>query len=216
MQMQDDYQHSAALYDMLFAKVLKNIHETIRICLTHHKANNVLDLCCGTGLQLRHLADLDMTLTGVDISQAMLYQARKKSPQSIHFLEKDATATRLPDASYDAILITFALHEKPAAQYLAIFQEACRLLAPDGILLIADYCGVPEELSSRIMSGVIFEGVERAAGINHYHCYKDWMKSGAVEGFMDRHNPGKLSLLSEHYFRCVKLLMVSALPSSTQ
>ena len=67
-----------------------------------------------------------------------------------------------------------------------------------------------------LMSNGIFQSVERLAGINHYHCYKDWMANGAVEGFLDSHNPGKLSLLSTHYFGCVKLLMVSKVPETTR
>ena len=214
MQNRDDYQNSAALYDFLFSRVLRNIHETIRTCLSYNKAKNVVDLCCGTGQQLRHLTGQDMTLTGVDLSQAMLYQARKKSPESIHYLETDAGDTQLPAGKYDGVIITFALHEKPAAQHQAIFKEACKLLTPEGVILIADYCVPPEELPSQIMSSVGFQSVERLAGIDHYHCYKDWMASGAVEGFLDKHNPGKLSLLSEHYFGCVKLLTVSNIPKS--
>ncbi len=214
MQNRDDYQNTATIYDFLFSRVLTNIHETIRTCLTFNKAKNVVDLCCGTGQQLRRLADKDMTLTGVDLSQAMLYQARKKSPESIHYLETDAGNTGLPAGKFDAVIITFALHEKPAAEHLSIFKEACRLLTPEGVILIADYCEAPEEISSQLMSKVIFQSVERLAGINHYHCYKDWMTNGAVEGFLDTYNPGKLSLLSAHYFGCVKLLTVSQVPAT--
>lgn len=212
MQNRDDYQNSAAIYDYLFSRVLRNIHETIRTYLNHQKARNIIDLCCGTGLQLRYLADQDMILTGVDISQAMLYQARKKSPDSIHYLETDAGDTQLPAGHYDCVIITFALHEKPLAQHLSIFKEACRLIKKDGVIFIADYCVVPEEFSSQLMSGGVFQSVERLAGIDHYHCYKDWMANGAVEGFLDTHNPGKLSLISSHYFGCVKLLTVSEIP----
>jgi ubiquinone/menaquinone biosynthesis C-methylase UbiE len=214
MQNRDDYQNTAAIYDFLFSRVLKNIHETIRTCLAYNKAKNVIDLCCGTGQQLRHLTDQNMTLTGVDLSQAMLYQARKKSPEAIHYLETDAGDTQLPTGKYDGVIITFALHEKPESEHLAIFEEACKLLAPNGVILIADYCVPPEELSSQVMSNIAFQSVERLAGINHYHCYKDWMANGAVEGFLDTHNPGKLSLISEHYFGCVKLLSVSNIPKS--
>ncbi len=209
MQNRDDYKNTAVVYDFLFSQVLKNIHETIRTCLRYKKAENVVDLCCGTGQQLRRLADQDITLTGVDLSQAMLYQARKKSPESIHYLETDAANTKLPTGKFDGVIITFALHEKPADEHLSIFNEACRLLTPEGIILIADYCTPPEEISSQLMSKVCFESVERLAGIDHYHCYKDWMKNGAIEEFLNRHNPGKLSLISAHYFACVKLLTVS-------
>ncbi len=212
MQAKDDYQNSAKVYDFLFAKVLTNIHEAIRTYLNHCKAKNVIDLCCGTGMQLRYVSNENMTLTGVDISQAMLYQARKKSPSSIHYLEKDASNTGLPTSSYDAAIITFALHEKPASKHLAIFQEACRLLTQDGVLLLADYCTPPEDIVSLVMSKLCFQIVERLAGIDHYHCYQDWMRHDAIEGFLESYNPGKVNLMSAHYFGCVKLYALSNIP----
>ncbi len=215
MQNNDEYQNTAPLYDLLFSRPLRPIHETIRTCLSHNKARNVIDLCCGTGKQLRVLATQDMLLTGVDISQAMLNQARKKSPSSIHYLESDASATKLPSAQYDGVIISFALHEKKAKQHEAIFKEACRLVHPRGQILIADYCTPPEEMLSQILSTIVFQSIERLAGINHYHCYKDWMVSDAVEGFLARNNPGKLSLISEYFNGCVKLLSVSNIPQKT-
>lgn len=209
MQHKDEYQNTARIYDLLFSRVLRSIRETICTCLTHHKANNVVDLCCGTGEQLRVLANRDMLLTGIDMSQAMLHQARKKSPESIHYLESDASKTDLPSGKYDGVIITLALHEKPLQQHQAIFKEACRLVHPDGLILIADYCTPPEEIFSQIMGSILIQSVERLAGINHYHSYKDWMANGAIEGFLNISNPGKLNLISDHFKGCMKLLAVT-------
>lgn len=212
MQNNDEYQNTARIYDLLFSHALKTLHETIRTCLNYQKATNVIDLCCGTGEQLRSLAGMNMILTGVDISQAMLNQARIKSPSSIHYFESDARNTKLPSGKYDGVILSFALHEKDAKHHQSIFKEACRLVHPRGQILIADYCIPPEEILSQVLSTIGFQSIERLAGINHYHSYKDWMASGAVEGFLDRNNPGKLSLISEHYKGCVKLLSVSNIP----
>jgi len=210
MEQNDEYKKIAGIYDFLFSRALRNLRNTICTCLSHSKAKNVLDLCCGTGEQLRMLAaNNDTLLTGVDLSQAMLNQARQKSPDTIHYLECNGGNTQLPSAKYDGIIITFALHEKPARQHQAIFSEACRLLHPDGQILIADYCTPALKFSSQCMSHLAFRSVERLAGINHYHCYKDWMADDGVEGFLYRNNPGKLSLISEHFKGCVKLLSVS-------
>jgi demethylmenaquinone methyltransferase/2-methoxy-6-polyprenyl-1,4-benzoquinol methylase len=209
MQHKDEYQNTARIYDLLFSRALCDIRETVCTCLTHHKANSVIDLCCGTGEQLRALATRDMLLTGVETSQAMLHQARKKSPESIHYLESDAGKTELPSGKYDGVILTLALHEKPAQQHRAIFNEACRLVHPDGLILIADYCVPPVEIISQIMGSICIRSIERLAGINHYHNYKDWMANGAVEGFLNSSNPGKLNLISDHLKGCAKLLAVT-------
>lgn len=216
MQNNDEYQEIAPLYDLLFSRPLRRIHETIRTCLTHNKAKNVIDLCCGTGQQLRVLSTQDMLLTGVDISQAMLNQARKKSPSSIHYLESDASATKLPSAQYDGVILSFSLHEKNAKKHEAIFKEACRMVHPRGHILVTDYCTPPEEILSQLLSTIGFQSLERLAGINHYHCYKDWMASNGVEGFLTRNNPGKLNLISAYYKGCVKLLSVSDIPQQIE
>ncbi len=209
MQGQDEYQRTAAIYDFLFSRALREIRLNIRAVLTHCHAQNVIDLCCGTGEQLRMLACDDMLLTGVDTSQAMLAKARKVSPDVIHFLEADAGNLPLPDSGHDGVIISFGLHEKTAPQHEAIFSEACRLLTPDGVIIVADYCTPPEGFTSLLMGRLLIPIIERMAGLNHYHNYRDWMAGDGIDGFMERENPGKLSLIAPHFSGCIKLCVAS-------
>jgi ubiquinone/menaquinone biosynthesis C-methylase UbiE len=209
MQGKDEYQNTAAIYDFLFSRALREIRLNIRAVLTHCHAQNVIDLCCGTGEQLRMLASDDMLLTGADISQAMLAKARQTSPGAIHYLEADAGNLPFPDNGHDGVIISFGLHEKTALQHEAIFREACRLLSPDGNIIIADYCTPPAGFASQLMGRMLIPAIERVAGLNHYHNYRDWMANGGIDGFLKRQNPGKLSLIAPHFNSCVKLCVVS-------
>ena len=209
MQGRDEYQHAAAIYDLLFSRVLREIRLNIRAVLTHCHAQNVIDLCCGTGEQLRMLSCDDMLLTGVDISQAMLNKARQTSPDTIHYLESDAGSLPLPDGGHDGVIISFGLHEKTASQQEAIFSEACRLLAPEGVIIVADYSTPPSGFVPLLMGKTLIPVVERLAGLNHYHNYRDWMIAGAIDGFLERNNPGKLSLIAPHFNGCTKLYVIS-------
>ncbi|MCF8056589.1 MAG: class I SAM-dependent methyltransferase [Desulfocapsa sp.] len=209
MQGKDEYQHTATIYDFLFSRALREIRLNIRAVLAHCHAQNVIDLCCGTGEQLRMLACDDILLTGVDLSQAMLAKARQASPDVIHYLEADAGRLPLPDSGHDGVIISFGLHEKTAPQHEAIFSEACRLLAPDGNIIIADYCTPPAEFVSLLIGRGLIPVIERTAGLNHYHNYRDWMAGGGIDGFLERNNPGKLSLISPHFNGCIKLYVVS-------
>ena len=76
MQVRDEYQNIAAIYDVLFSRALREIRSHICTTLTHLRTKTVIDLCCGTGEQLRMLEGDDILLTGVDRSQAMLARAR--------------------------------------------------------------------------------------------------------------------------------------------
>lgn len=209
MQLKDEYHHTAAIYDLLFSRSLRNIRSNICTLITHYRARNVIDLCCGTGEQLRMLCRNDTLLTGVDLSPSMLAQAREKSPASIHYLEADASQLPLPHKSFDAVIISLALHEKTSRQNKAIFREACRLLQPDGHIIIADYSLPPSELNPLVLGRIVIPAIERMAGITHYHNYRDWMKNGAIEGFLARENPGETVLISPHFQGCVSLYAAS-------
>jgi ubiquinone/menaquinone biosynthesis C-methylase UbiE len=209
MQGRDEYQYTASIYDFLFSRGLRSIRTNIRTFLKHCGARNVIDLCCGTGEQLRMLSNEDIVLTGVDLSQAMLARARNTSPSSIHYLETDAANLPLPDDEYDGVIISFALHEKPAFQHEAIYREACRLLRHDGHIIIADYSTPRPGYASFIVGKVLIPIIERAAGLNHYHNYRDWMNQGALEGFLQRKSPGKLTLISPHSKECIKIYAIS-------
>jgi len=209
MQNRDEYKHTASFYDLLFSKRLASIRGNIRTFLKHCKATNVLDLCCGTGEQLRLLSCDDMVLTGVDMSPAMLTRARATSPAAIRYLESDASKSSLPESTYDAIIISFALHEKSVSQHTAIFHEACRLIKHTGHIIIADYCTPASGYSSYILGKLLIPAIERAAGSNHHSNYKTWMGLGAIDGFLQENSPGKRTLIAPHFKDCVKLYAVS-------
>ena len=209
MQGRDEYQYTASVYDFLLSRGLSSIRNNICTFLKHCGARNVIDLCCGTGEQLRMLSNEDMLLTGVDLSQAMLARARDKGPSAIHYLETDATNLPFPDDEYDGVIISFALHEKSAFHHEAIFREACRILKHDGHIIIADYSTPPSEYASFMVGKVLIPIIERAAGLDHYHNYRDWMNQGALEGFLQRKSPGKLTLIAPHSSACIQIYAIS-------
>ncbi len=209
MQPRDEYQKTAVIYDLLFSRALRSIRNSIRTFIMQHQAKNIIDLCCGTGEQLRILEEENMERTGVDLSQAMLARARQTSPDSIQYIEANACCLPLPDAAYDGIIISFALHEKTADHCEQIFREACRLLKPDGFIIIADYSTPPSGFLSGMFGKILIPAIERSAGSEHYRNYKYWMKHAGIAGFLEREAPGARTLISSHFYGCINLLAVS-------
>lgn len=205
----DEYHYAASIYDPLLSRSLRSIRNTISTFLKESRAKNVMDICCGTGEQLRLLSNEDIALTGVDMSPAMLARARGKSPDSIKYIETDATCLPLPDNNYDAAVISFALHEKSTSHHTAIFKEACRIVRDDGHIIIADYSMPPSGVPSFVMGKILIPIVERIAGLDHYNNYKNWIDQGALEGFLQKHNPGTFSLVAPHVNECIKVYAVS-------
>ena len=115
--------HSWKLYD--------TICERIRPGLTREM--NVLELACGSGQLSFRLAGRVRLWEATDFSENMIVEARKKPCSSrLHFSVQDATALLYAPDSFDAVVISNALHIMPHPE-LAL-AEIKRVLKPGGIL----------------------------------------------------------------------------------
>ncbi len=100
----------------------------------------LLDIGTGTGRVLELLAPRVRQGLGVDASKAMLALARARlsAPGLAHCAVRQADMYRLPlaDRSFDTVVLQMVLHhaEDPAGAV----QEATRVLAPNGRLLVID------------------------------------------------------------------------------
>jgi demethylmenaquinone methyltransferase/2-methoxy-6-polyprenyl-1,4-benzoquinol methylase len=168
---------SAKLYDPLLRGALKPLRKAIMHALPVNKNIKILDLCCGTGDQLHTLDNMGYTdLHGVDLSSKMLAIAKKKSPRlTLH--EEDASATSLANASFDAVLISLALHEKDQALQHAILKEVARLLTSDGIAIVADF---HFDDRTHAWGRFMISAVEAFAGGEHYRNFKDYTRRGGL------------------------------------
>lgn len=180
--MHDEYESIAPLYDPVTALALWAVRRRIAALLAGFGAARVLDLCCGTGRQFLTLPPCVARAVGVDASAAMLAVARRACPPWVRLLRADAAHLPLAEASFDAVLISFALHEKPHETRLAMLAEALRVAGSRGRVLITDYA-LPQSVSAR-MAGAVAHGVERLAGGEHYRLYRDYMVRGGTTGVL--------------------------------
>ena len=102
-----------------------------------------LDLCCGTGDVAFALAANSVEVTGLDFSEAMLRVARNRSAQADShsqqpkFIQGDAMATGLPDATFDMVTMSYGLRN--LASWERGLEEMRRVTKPGGRLLILDF-----------------------------------------------------------------------------
>lgn len=94
-----------------------------------------LDFGCGAGRSTRFLRDLGFPVDGVDISEAMLAQARQRDPGGSYFRVPDGDLSLLPDQRYDRILSAFTFDNVRPETKPLLFRELLRLLKPGGRLL---------------------------------------------------------------------------------
>jgi SAM-dependent methyltransferase len=98
------------------------------------RSKRVLDLGCGAGYGSAELAKTAGSTTGVDIAPEAVAYAREHY-RGIEFLQASATATGLPDASFD-LITAFEVIEH-LSDWRGLLAEAKRLLAPGGQFLVS-------------------------------------------------------------------------------
>jgi ubiquinone/menaquinone biosynthesis C-methylase UbiE len=179
----DAYGRLARLYDPATALFLDPVRQLVLTVLQALGTRRVLDACCGTGRLVAKLRTAGLSALGVDASPAMLAMARRPSDApAAPFARMDVRRLALADASFDAAVICFALHENEEADRLAMGRELCRILRPGGALLLVDYAA-PAGVS--VMSGLVTLA-ERLAGADHYRQYRDFLVRKGVAAFARR------------------------------
>lgn len=96
----------------------------------------VADLGCGPGRLTAVLHSLGLDASGVDLSPAMIAQARAEHPH-LRFAEGTMTALALPDGGLAGVLAYYSIIHLDPADVPKVFAEFHRVLAPGGHLLLA-------------------------------------------------------------------------------
>src|SRR5215208_2503537 len=135
---------SAAMYDALVASVLEGFYaRAASEVAAAHPGGKVLEVGSGPGrlaVQLAREAP-DTTLTGVDISDAMVERAARRAAEAglaerVRFEVGDVSALPFADQEFDGVVSTLSLHHWPVP--LKGLAEIHRVLKPGGEARIYD------------------------------------------------------------------------------
>lgn len=168
---------STRFYDPILGVPLKSLRKAIATALPKDKNSRILDLCCGTGDQLLTLERAGYkNLHGLDLDPGMIAFAGQKSI-NIKFVEGDASRTPFPDASFDVIIISLALHDKDQELREAILKESVRLLDKNSSILVADFAF---DKKTKFTGRLLITAVEGFAGGDHFYNFKDYTRRGGM------------------------------------
>lgn len=151
----------AGVYDAIWdSRLTREVGEVLlgelRRLRRHSVTGCIVDLGCGTGLNGWVHAGGDEKVVGVDASPAMLRRACGLRRIDVG-VQSDVTATGLPAASADVVLVSNVLqvHVTPAA----VLVEAARLLVSGGLVV----CVWPRE--DLTLSGLLQADLRSGRGI---------------------------------------------------
>ena len=107
------------------------------------RATRILELGVGTGETARRVLARHpgAHLTGIDVSEEMLEEARRRLPDAD--LRVARLEDPLPEGPFDLVVSTLAVHHLDAAGKADLFRRVAAALAPGGRFVLADVV-IPE------------------------------------------------------------------------
>lgn len=140
----DSYDHLAAEYTRRVAGEL--VHKPFDRALLDGFAaevrgrGTVADVGCGPGHVAAYLHARGVDVRGIDLSPAMVREARERSP-GIPFAVGDVTALDAPDGAWAAAVAFYSLIHLRGDEVGAALRELRRVIRPGGLLLAAFHVG---------------------------------------------------------------------------
>jgi len=109
--------------------------------------DTVLDVACGPGLLVCAFAKVVRHAAGIDLTPAMLEQARKAQEDmgltNVSWQQGDVTQLPYPDAHFSIVSCRFVFHH--LQEPLVVLKEMKRVCKPRGRVVVADMAPVPEK-----------------------------------------------------------------------
>jgi ubiquinone/menaquinone biosynthesis C-methylase UbiE len=153
------WQKVASRYHDSFAPVTTQSIEPLLDAAHVRKGVRVLDVACGPGYVSAAAAARGARVTGLDFSSEMVHEARQRYPD-LDFMEGDAEALPLPDASFDAVVFNFGmLHFARPENALS---SAYRVLRPGGRVAFTVWAPPEKTLGF----GIVLAAIRRHGDLN--------------------------------------------------
>ena len=142
--------------------------------LPRENGAQVLDLGCGTGLELEEYFNLnpDANVTGIDLSEAMLKSLKEKFPnKSINLVLGSYFDVPFGENKYDAAVSVESLHHFPAEQKETLYRKLFSALKENGSFILTDYFAESEELEKEYFRNLKQLKEEQGLSGNEFYHY---------------------------------------------
>lgn len=161
-------------------------------------ATPALDVGTGTGLYLEELSRLNIECVGVDVSQAMLDQAKKQLPTSVRLVFGTVEKLTFPDKTFNLVIACRVLSH--VANLNIAMQELGRVTNIGRSLIVSDVSASHNYITTRIPTpdgDVHIEtykhSVDQLVSAAEYSGYwkVDYIKSVAYEDLLSKPHPSE-------------------------
>ncbi len=185
---EDPYKKSAQFYDAFvepFTIVLRN---NILKMNPPEKGMHVLEVGCGTGINLQFYQKFGCSVYGIDLSPSMVGFARKKFGRQVDIKLENASRMSYPRDFFDLVIAMLTLHEMPDSIRPLVMNEMVRVMKKNGRLLLVDFHPGPISFPQGWLSKIIILFFEKAAGKEHYQNYKNFIAAKGLPPLIKQNN----------------------------
>jgi len=145
----DFWDRNAGRYDRFMRKdraAYEEIYELIRPIVRH---KTVLELATGTGLIAKHIVNAAAHIEATDASPEMIAEAKRDNRSAkLHFSVQDMFRLPYADKSFDAVIVSNALHIVPQPE--KALAEIRRVLKDDGVLIAPTFTHAGNSFSGMV------------------------------------------------------------------
>ena len=128
------WDRNAGRYDRFMRKDQAAYEKMYALLRPVVKAKTVLELATGTGLIAKHIVNAAAHIEATDASPEMITEAKRDNRSAkLHFSVQDMFRLPYADKSFDAVIVSNALHIVPQPE--KALQEIKRVLKDDGVLI---------------------------------------------------------------------------------
>ena len=135
---------------------------------------NILDLGCGTGLELQWLFQKNPTaaVTGIDLTKGMLEALRKKYPdKALNLICGSYFEVPFGEDVFDASVSVESLHHFTVEEKLPLYTKLCKALKPEGYFILTDYFALSDEEESFHRGELLRLKMELGIADNEFYHY---------------------------------------------
>ena len=113
------------------------------------KVKTVLELATGTGLIAKHIVNAAAHIEATDASAEMIAEAKRDNCSAkLHFSVQDMFCLPYADKSFDAVIVSNALHIVPQPE--KALREIRRVLKDDGVLIAPTFTHSENSFSGKV------------------------------------------------------------------
>ena len=117
-------------------------------CLPQRDGAKILDLGCGTGLELEYYFETvpRAEVTGIDLAPGMLDALRRKFPdKALTLMQGSYFDVPLGEGAFDAAVSVESLHHFTQEEKVPLYEKVRKALKPGGYFILTDYFAASDE-----------------------------------------------------------------------